>query len=69
MFESFVVRFENMTKPLERLFTIMEAQTGRESLFKVAIAFEEFALNYSKQHLKGTTLSEEIVSHKMGESL
>ncbi|XP_022796732.1 uncharacterized protein LOC111335138 [Stylophora pistillata] len=65
VFESFVVRFENMTKPLEGLFTRMEVQTGRESLFKVAIAFEEFALNYSKQHLKGLTLSEEIVSHKM----
>lgn len=65
MFENFLVRFENMTKPTEGLSTIIEVKTGRESIFNVAIAFEEFALDYSKQHLKGTVLSEEIVSGKM----
>ena len=38
-----------------------------ESIFRVAVAFEKFALSYGKYHLTGTRRSERIDRHNMCE--
>ncbi|PFX29304.1 EGF, latrophilin and seven transmembrane domain-containing protein 1 [Stylophora pistillata] len=39
---------------------------GKESVFKVAVAFEKFALDYSKYHLNTAEPSKKITRQKMG---
>lgn len=68
VFEVFTDRFLNITKPHRgRQQLNREDEKRRESIFEVAIAFEEFALNYGKHHLSGTKRSTKITSQKMGE--
>ena len=66
--EVFITIIKNITKAREHASVTEEIDTRRESTFKVAVAFEEFALNYSKLHLIGTRSPQVIDSHKMGES-
>lgn len=66
--EVFITIIKNITKAREHVSVTEEIDTRRESTFKVAVAFEEFALNYSKLHLTGTRSPQVIDSHKMGES-
>ena len=66
--EVFITIIKNITKAREHVSVTEEIDTRRESTFKVAVAFEEFALNYSKLHLIGTRSPQVIDSHKMGES-
>ena len=56
-----------ITKARNRAPITDEIETRRRSTFKVAIAFEEFALKYSKLHLTGTRSSQVIDNQKMGE--
>ena len=66
--EVFITIIKSITKAREHASVTEEIETRRESTFKVAVAFEEFALNYSKLHLIGTRFPQVIDSHKMGES-
>ena len=66
--EVFITSIKSITKAREHASVTEEIETRRESTFKVAVAFEEFALNYSKLHLIGTRFPQVIDSHKMGES-
>lgn len=56
-----------ITKARNRAPITDEIETRRRSTFKVAIAFEEFALKYSKLHLTGTRSPQVIDSQTMGE--
>ncbi|PFX13493.1 putative G-protein coupled receptor 133 [Stylophora pistillata] len=64
-FELFVTGIENITKSVESL-SGTETKTLRRSTFGVAVAFEEFALNYSKLHTIGRKSAVVIDSHRMG---
>ena len=64
----FIKRIKNITKAPDSASVTEEIETSRKSTFKVAVAFEEFALNYSKLHLIGARSSQVINSNKMGES-
>ena len=66
--EVFITIIKNITKARKHASVTEEIDTRRESTLKVAVAFEEFALNYSKLHLIGTRSPQVIDSHKMGES-
>nr|XP_058972155.1 adhesion G-protein coupled receptor D1-like [Pocillopora verrucosa] len=63
--EVFITIIKSITKAREHASVTEEIETRRESTFKVAVAFEEFALNYSKLHLIGTRSPQVIDSHKM----
>ena len=65
--EVFIASINKITKARNRVPVTDEIETRRESTFKVATAFEEFALNYSKLHLTGTSSSQVIDSQTMGE--
>lgn len=65
--EIFITGIKNITKARNRAPITDEIETRRGSTFKVAIAFEEFALKYSKLHLTGTRSSQVIDSQTMGE--
>ena len=65
--EVFIASINKITKARNRVPVTDEIETRRESTFKVANAFEEFALNYSKLHLTGTRSSQVIDSQTMGE--
>ena len=64
MFENFTINIANVAKDMPNT---EEVKTLRKSIFEVAEAVENFALNYGKQHLSGMRLSKIIVSPKMGE--
>lgn len=66
--EVFITIIKSITKAREHASVTEEIETRRESTLKVAVAFEEFALNYGKLHLIGTRSPQVIDSHKMGES-
>ncbi|XP_022807522.1 adhesion G-protein coupled receptor D1-like isoform X1 [Stylophora pistillata] len=65
IFEDFTAHLLNITKSHTGHLSKKEDETRRESIFAVAFAFEEFALNYGKQHLSGTKPSTKITSQKM----
>ena len=67
VFEDFIDNFMNITTPIKDQLNDGGEETRRESIFKVAVAFEEFALNYGKYHLNGTNPSTSITSQTMGE--
>ena len=69
VFEDFIDNFMNITTPIKGQLNDGGEETRRESIFKVAVAFEEFALNYGKYHLNGTNPSTAITSQTMGESI
>ena len=64
MFEDFIIKIKNVTKDKAGM---EEVKTLRISIFKVAKAFEKFALNYGKQHLSGMRPFERFVFPKIGE--
>ena len=64
MFEDFIIKIKNVTKDKAGM---EEVKTLRISIFKVAKAFEKFALNYGKQHLNGMRPFERFVFSKIGE--
>ena len=64
MFEDFIIKIKNVTKDKAGM---EEVKTLRISIFKVAKAFEKFALNYGKQHLSGMRPLQRFVSSKIGE--
>ena len=68
VFDDFVICMRNIMKPLNGTFSAEQIETSRASTFDVADVFEEFILNYGKLHLVGTRSSQEIYSHKLGES-
>ena len=64
IFEDFITRLQILQKPLaEEEFKII-----RNSIFKVAVALEVFALNYGKHQMIGANSSMEINSRKLRES-
>ena len=65
--EVFISSIKNITRARDRALVTEEIEIKREFTFNVAVAFEEFALNYSKLHLIGTRSPQVIDSHKMGE--
>nr|XP_058949103.1 adhesion G-protein coupled receptor D1-like [Pocillopora verrucosa] len=65
VFEDFIDNFMNITTPIKGQLNDGGEETRRESIFKVAVAFEEFALNYGKYHLNGTNPSTAITSQTM----
>ena len=67
VFEDFIDNFLNITTPSKGQLNDVGDETRRESIFKVAVAFEEFAFNYGKHHLNGTNPSTTIISRTMGE--
>ena len=67
VFEDFIDNFLNITTPNKGQLNDGGDETRRESIFKVAVAFEEFAFNYGKYHLNGTNPSTTIKSRTMGE--
>ena len=64
VFENFTINIANVAKDMANT---EEVKTLRKSIFEVAEAVENFALNYGKQHLSGMRLSKRIVYPKMGE--
>ena len=68
VFDDFVISMGNIIKSLDGAFSTEQIEINRASTFNVAYAFEEFVLNYGKLHLVGTRSSQEIHSHKLGES-
>ena len=66
IFEDFITAIESIE--VDGQFEMEEEGERREFIFKVAVTFEEIALNYSKLHLVGTKNSKEIDGQKMGES-
>ena len=67
VFEDFIDNFLNITTPSKGQLNDVGDETRRESIFKVAVAFEEFAFNYGKYHLNGTNPSTTIISRTMGD--
>ena len=68
VFDDFVIKMRNITKPFDGAFSKEQIETSRASTFNVADVFEEWVLYYGKLHLVGSRSSEEIYSHKLGES-
>ena len=64
MLEDFTLIFKNVTNVKT---DVEEVKTLKASIFEVAEAVENSALNYSKQNLSGMRPSERIVFPKMGE--
>ncbi|XP_066022823.1 adhesion G protein-coupled receptor L4-like [Pocillopora verrucosa] len=62
MFEDFIIKIKIVTKDKAGM---EEVKTLRISIFKVAKAFEKFALNYGKQHLSGMRPLERFVFSKI----
>ena len=67
VFDDFVISMGNI-KSLNGTFSTEQIEIRRATIFNVTYAFEEFVLNYGKLHLVGTRSSQEIHSHKLGES-
>ena len=67
VFQHFTDNLLNITKPHAGQLSNKEDETKIGSIFEVAVAFEEFALNYGKYHLSGTNPSAKITSQNMGE--
>ncbi|RMX60282.1 hypothetical protein pdam_00021440, partial [Pocillopora damicornis] len=65
VFEDFIDNFLNITTPNKGQLNDGGDEKKRESIFKVAVAFEEFAFNYGKYHLNGTNPSTTIKSRTM----
>ncbi|XP_066023133.1 adhesion G protein-coupled receptor L4-like [Pocillopora verrucosa] len=63
--EVFITSIKNITRARDRALVTEEIEIKREFTFNVAVAFEEFALNYSKLHLIGTRSSQVIDNHIM----
>ena len=64
IFEDFITSIQILQKPL----TEEEIEIVRNSIFKVAVALEVFALNYGKHQMIGVNSPVEINSRKLGES-
>ena len=64
MLEDFSLKIKNVTNVKT---DVEEVKTLKASIFEVAEAVENSALNYSKQNLSGMRPSERIVFPKMGE--
>ena len=67
VFEDFIDNFLNITTANKGQLNDGGDGTRRESIFKVVVAFEEFAFSYGKYHLNGTNPSTTITSPTMGE--
>ncbi|XP_022777850.1 protein MTL1-like [Stylophora pistillata] len=65
VFEVFTDRLLNTTKSHRGRLSNREEEKIREFIFKVAISFEEFALDYGKYHLSQTKPSTKTTSQKM----
>ena len=63
-FENFTIKYQNITSGKDQP-GVEEFKT--ESIFRVAIAFEKFALSYGKYHLSGTRRSVRIDLRNMCE--
>ncbi|XP_027047240.1 uncharacterized protein LOC113674944 [Pocillopora damicornis] len=61
IFEDFITSTQNQKKP----FTKEEIEIIRNSVFKVAVALEVFALDYGKHRMIGANSSVEINSQKL----
>ena len=64
IFEDFITSIQILQKSL----TKKEIEIMRNSILKVAVALEVFALNYGKHQMIGANSSVEINSRKLGES-
>ena len=64
IFEDFIISIQILQKPPPK----EEIEIIRNSIFKVAVALEVFALNYGKHQMIGANSSLEINSRKLGES-
>ena len=64
IFEDFIISIQILQKPPPK----EEIEIIRNSIFKVAVALEVFALNYGKHQMIGANSSVEINSRKLGES-
>ena len=62
VFENFITRIQTISKRKQ------EIEMTRKSTFYVAVALEEFALNYGKYHLTDSNSSVKIDSHNLGKS-
>ncbi|XP_022784545.1 adhesion G protein-coupled receptor L4-like [Stylophora pistillata] len=65
LFEDFTDQYQNIIKSHGGQLGIEELKMGKESVFKVAVAFEKFALDYSKYHLNTAEPSKKITRQKM----
>lgn len=64
VFKKFTFKYRNITSGKDQPG---EDEFRTESIFRVAVAFEKFALSYGKYHLTGTRRSERIDLHNMCE--
>ena len=64
IFEDFITSIQILQKPPLK----GEIEIIRNSIFKVAVALEVFAVNYGKHQIIGANSSVEINSRKLGES-
>ena len=62
VFGNFTVKYLNITHGKDQ-----EDEFRTESIFRVAVAFEKFALSYGKYHLSGTRRSVKIDLRNMCE--
>ena len=64
VFKNFTINYRNITSGKDKPG---EDEFRTESIFRVAVAFEKFALSYGKHYLTGTRRSERIDLHHMCE--
>ena len=61
LFDDFTNQYQQITKPFKGQLGEEEVKKGTAAIFKVAVAFENFVLNYSRYHLNRTKLLKRIV--------
>ena len=59
--------FQNITELCKNIDIEDEERERRESILRMAVAFERFVLNYSHHHLSESTPQINIVSDNVGE--
>ena len=68
LFNDFTNQYQQITKPFKGQLGEEEVKKRTAAIFKVAVAFEKFVLNYSRYHLNRTKLLKNMTDSRMGES-
>ncbi|XP_066023130.1 adhesion G protein-coupled receptor L4 isoform X2 [Pocillopora verrucosa] len=65
LFNDFTNQYQQITKPFKGQLGEEEVKKGTAAIFKVAVAFEKFVLNYSRYHLNRTKLLKKMTDSRM----
>ena len=66
LFQNITDKFKSITHQKGQLGITLDQKQRTGLVFKMAVTFEIFALNYSKHHLNETISSRRIVDRKIG---